>query len=263
MSHIHIPDGILPVWLVALGWVATAILLTICVRKTASATDRRRVPLIGAVGALMLVGMSSEIVPIAYHINLTVVAGILLGPWLSPIAAIVVVTMLALVGHGGVTVIGLNTLVISTEMVLGQAIFKVLVRALGLRRAGWSAAVATVLALAISTTALVGIVALAGAPATARETGAFNPASMSFGSLLGEGLAGNVFLGGEEETAPRATSVARFAVMVFTLGLIGWILEAIISALIIGFIGRVRPALLEGALSAENTAPAGDEGVHR
>lgn len=263
MSHIHIPDGILPLWLVAIGWVAMAILLAVAVRKTASATDRRRVPLIGAVGALMLVGMSSEIVPIAYHINLTVVAGILLGPWLSPITAVVVVSMLALVGHGGITVIGLNTLVITTEMVLGWAAFRVLVRALGARRAGWAAAVATVLALAVSTTALVGIVALAGAPAAARESGAFDPASMSFRGLLDEGLAGNVFLSGKEEAAPRGTSVARFAVMVYTLGLIGWILEALISALIVGFIGRVRPGLLGGALSVSSNSPAADEGVHR
>ena len=67
----------------------------------------------------MLVGMSSEIIPIAYHINLTVLAGILLGPWLSIISAVIVNVMLALLGHGGVTVIGLNTLVISTEMIAG------------------------------------------------------------------------------------------------------------------------------------------------
>jgi hypothetical protein len=68
------------------------------------------VPLLGIVAALMIVGMSAEIVPIAYHVNLSVIGGILLGPALSAIAAFIVVIVLAMLGHGGVTVIGLNAL---------------------------------------------------------------------------------------------------------------------------------------------------------
>jgi hypothetical protein len=48
------------------------------------------------------------------------------------------------------------------------------------------------------------------------------------------------------------------------LGSIGWILEAIITALIVGFVARVRPSLVfEGARSETQRAPLGDEGVHR
>ena len=167
MSHIHIPDGVLPLWLVFVGWVVLAALVALAVRRASALDLRRRVPLVGAVAALMLVAMSSEVIPIAYHINLTVLAGILLGPWLSIITAVIVNVMLALLGHGGVTVIGLNTLVISTEMIVGWLLFGQFVRLFGRRHPSASAAVATVLALALSTTLLVVIVALGGAPAAA------------------------------------------------------------------------------------------------
>jgi len=264
MSHIHIPDGVLPLWLIAAGWIGTVALVAFAVRRASALDLRRRVPLVGAMAALMLVGMSSEIIPIAYHINLTVVAGILLGPWLSIITALVVDVMLALVGHGGVTVVGLNTLVIAAEMVLGWALFRAFTMALGQRRAGVSAAGAAVLALALSTTLLVGIVALGGSPAAARESGAFDPTTLRFSNPFSEGIATNVLVGGEEtaEETP-GLSVPRFATLVFTLGSIGWILEGLVTGLIVSFVARVRPGLVfEGAPSQTARAPVGDEGTH-
>lgn len=236
---------------------------------------RKRVPLIGAVAALMLVGMSSEIIPIAYHINLTVLAGILLGPWLSAITALVVMLMLALLGHGGVTVVGLNTLVISVEMIVGWALFHAAVRAFGKRRSTVVAGVSTVVALALSTSMVVGIVALGGAPAVTRESGALDPDTLTFSNPFAEGVAGNLFLGGGHEDEhteqpgqdhdhdDEPLSVARFATVVFALGSIGWILEALITAMIVGFIARVRPGLVfEGATAQETRRPVGDEGMN-
>lgn len=266
MSHIHIPDGVLPLWLVAAGWLGAVVLLAVAVRRASALDLRRRVPLVGAMAALMLVGMSSEIIPIAYHINLTVVAGIMLGPWLSAITALVVVLMLSLVGHGGITVVGLNTLVIAAEMIAGWALFQGFTSMLGRPRASIAAAGATVVSLALSTTLLVGIVALGGAPAASRESGAFDPQTLSFTNPFSEGVATNVLVGGEEEHAEEdgpTLSVARFATMVYSLGAIGWVLEALITALIIGFVARVRPGLVfDGAPSQEPRAPLGDEGAH-
>jgi cobalt/nickel transport system permease protein len=214
--------------------------------------------------ALMLVGMSSEIIPIAYHINLTVLAGILLGPWLSVVTALVVNVMLGLVGHGGTTVIGLNTLIIAVEMVMGWLLFRTFVAMLGRRRSGLAAGISTVVALALSTTLLVLIVAVGGSPAAARESGAFDPGTLSFQNPFGEGLATNVLLSPEVEPEPAALSVKRFATMVYVLGSIGWVLEALITSLIVGFVARVRPGLVfEGATAQPARAPLGDEGVHR
>lgn len=254
MSHIHIPDGVLPVWLWAAGWAVALALVWVASAVAKRADVRRKVPLLGVVAALMLVSMSSEIVPLAYHINLTVVAGALLGPWLGIIAAFIVEVLLALLGHGGVTVIGLNTLVIGLEVVLGWAVFRAAVALLGRQRAGWAAAVATVLALAVTTGALVGIVALAGGgAATGRETGALDPARLEFRDPLGGGVFAVNTLRAEaagEKPTDAGLSVARFAAVVFTLGPIGWLVEALVQGLAIAYVARVRPSLVFGGALA-------------
>ncbi len=162
MSHIHIPDGVLPTWLWASGWVLTLAIVFVAGRLAERTDVRRKVPLLAVVSALMLVAMSSEIVPLAYHVNLTVIAGVLLGPVLSVIAAFIVEVVLAMLGHGGVTVLGLNTVMIASEMVLGWLLFRGLIAALGRPRVRMAAGIATVLTLATTTTLLVLLVALAG-----------------------------------------------------------------------------------------------------
>lgn len=262
MSHIHVPDGVLPWWLIALGWVATALLVTLAVKMAAGEKSRKRVPLVGAIAALMLVGMSSEIIPIAYHVNLTVLAGILLGPWLSVIAALVTDVMLGLIGHGGVTVIGLNTIVVSAEMILGWALFHLFVRLVSRSHAGLAAAAATVLALAVSTTLLVGVVAIGGNPAATRETGALDPSTLRFSNPFAEGVVTSSLVAAEEPETDRQLSVRRFAIIVYSLGSIGWLLEALIIGAIVRFIARVRPSLVfEGAQAEPARAPLGDEAV--
>lgn len=265
MSHLHMPDGVLPLWLWLGGWIVALTLVALTGRASSTAEARRKVPLLAVVSALMLVAMSSEIVPIAYHINLTVVAGAILGPILAPVAALIVVVMLAVLGHGGVTVIGLNALMITAEMVLGWALFRTLVRALGRPRAGLAGGLATVLTLTLTTTLLVGIVALAGGgAATARETGALDPGSMSFANpLTGRVFAVGLFSGGEDEpAAPEAPlSVARFAAVVYTIGPIGWLLEALVTALVLGYISRVRPSLLWGG-TVPLRVPGDEAGGH-
>src|SRR3989304_3776683 len=116
MSHIHIPDGVLPIWLVVIGWIATAVILYLCIRRVRNVQLGRKIPLIGIVSAIMIVGMTLEIVPIAYHINMSVIAGIVLGPALGFISIFIVDFMIAMFGHGGFTVVGLNTLVAATPL---------------------------------------------------------------------------------------------------------------------------------------------------
>ncbi len=273
MSHIHIPDGVLPFWLWASGW-AVAIAMVALAARAAGRTDvRRKVPLLGVVSAVMLVAMSSEIVPIAYHVNLTVVGGILLGPALSVIAAFIVEAVLAMLGHGGVTVLGLNTVVIGSEMVLGWALFRGAVALAGQRHPAPLAGATTVITLALTTTLLVGIVAAAGGGEAAhRESGALDPASLEFASPFSEGVFTVGLLSGGETHDEEgegaedegAGGAGRFAAVVYTLGPIGWAIEALVVAAIIGYVARVRPSLLwGGALAGERRAIPGDaQGGH-
>lgn len=270
MSHLHIPDGVLPLWLWASGWLLTLVAITVASKIAERAEVRRKIPLLAVVSALMIVAMSSEIVPLAYHINLTVIAGVLLGPVLSVIAAFIVEVVLAMLGHGGVTVLGLNTLIVATEMIAGALLFRLLVRVLSRRRLRAAAFIATVVTLAISTTLLVLIVAIGGAAATERETGALDPGTLSFANPLSEGVfSAGLFSGGE--TAPavppeeaQTLSVKRFALVVYLLGPFGWVLEGLITAWVLGYVVRVRPGLVWSGVFAERTPRiTGDEAGRR
>jgi len=288
MSHLHIPDGVLPAWLWIAGWVVALAMVGVAGIVASRSEARRKVPLVGVVAALMIVGMSSEIVPIAYHINLSVIGGILLGPTLSIVAAFIVGLILAMIGHGGVTVLGLNTMVIGAEMVIGWALFHVLLRAVGRPRAAVGAGLTTIVTLAITTTFVVGIVWAAGAvDATTRETGALDPATLRFEDPLEHGFFEIGLFGGghdhegddhgkhehhddehghhdDEHDSERYLSVGRFAAVVFTLGPIGWLLEALVTAGIIGYVARVRPRMVfEGALAEEVARiPCDESGGH-
>ncbi len=243
MSHIHLPDGILPLWVVLLGWLVTAGILAGLLwylrRNPAELTGR--IARLGVVAAVMMVGMSLEVVPIAYHFNLSVLAGILLGPAAGFLAAFVVVSMLALFGHGGITVVGLNTLVIGTEVALGSLLFRAF--SAGLRVSPfWRAFLATVLALAVSTTLMVGIIGVSRinpAEQSPRATVAFsNP--FEAGLFRVEVLNGE----GHEEAEALELDLPRFAAVVYGLGAAGWVLEGLLTGFIVRYLSQVRPDLL-------------------
>src|SRR5512137_986574 len=158
MSHIHLPDGVLPVWLWISGYFVAILVGAILLRFIKQKELTRRLPLLGMMAAAMVLGASVEIIPIAYHVNLTVISGILLGPSLIFLATFVVNVILGLFGHGGITVIGLNTLVLSLEGILGYYLFRLFWRAL--RRLVVASFLSTFLALLISTCAMIGIVSL-------------------------------------------------------------------------------------------------------
>ncbi len=225
MTHMHIPDGILPVSLWVLGLIMMAFAVGFSLFRLRGMDKAKKIPLLGAVTAVMLVSMSLEILPLAYHINLSVVAGILLGPALGFLAAFIANLMLALMGHGGITVIGLNTLLLGSEAVLGHTLFYLFKNRLSVF---WSAAAATVLTLFMTTLALIGIVAVSH----------ISPELMSHGDEHGFLSSGQV-------------SVRTFAVMVVSLGSIGWTVEAAITGAVVRFISQVKPGLLDHALHRE------------
>jgi ABC-type Co2+ transport system permease subunit len=143
--------------------------------------------------------------------------------------------------------------------VLGWALFRAFVRLFGRQRLRRAAFLATVLTLATTTTMLVGVVALAGGgAATTRETGALDPSSLRFENPFSRGFFSVNTLRGEQPQAPQEgqqLSVKRFALVVYTLGPIGWVAEALVTAAILGYVARVRPTLVfAGAMAEQHRA---------
>jgi cobalt/nickel transport system permease protein len=235
MSHIHFPDGVLPVWLWASGFIVVILIWTIFLRSMKKEDLTRRLPLLGMMAAVMVLGASFEIVPIAYHVNLTVISGILLGPSLIFLATFVVNVILALFGHGGITVIGLNTLTLSIEGVLGYFLFHLLWKVF--KRLTPAIFLATFIALLFSTFAMIGVVSLG---------------TSHYEELIhqeGKGIFEFHFSKEKEEHHPEEAAeekvnLRRFMAIVLPLGLIGWVLEGVITSLICRYIYRLRPDLL-------------------
>src|SRR2546422_1035342 len=129
MSHLHIPDGLLPLWLWAPG-LAVALVLLVGSTRSLRHANPQNVAYQGALGALALAAMALEIPlgPIDYHLSLLGPIGVLVGPAAAFQVMFVVSAILALVGHGGLTVIGLNALVLGSGAALARPIYRRLKR---------------------------------------------------------------------------------------------------------------------------------------
>ncbi len=237
MSHIHLPDGILPIWLWAMGYLITMVSGALLFRLTHKEDLTKKLPLLGMMAAAMVLGASVEIVPIAYHVNLMVISGILLGPSLTFLAAFVVNVILALFGHGGITVIGLNTLLLSIEGIFGYFFFRLFWKVW--KRLIPVAFIATFLALCLSTFSMIGVVSLGVS---------------HYEDLMHQDEGHGVFEfklfkkhddhhGQSKESAEA--NLGRFAGVTLSLGFLGWILEGIMTTLILRYIYRLRPALIK------------------
>lgn len=217
MSHLHIPDGVLPLAIWGPGLVVALLILVWSARLTRLASSQR-VAYQGALGALVLAAMAVEIPlgPIEYHLTLLGPVGVLLGPAGAFQVMFVASAILALVGHGGITVVGLNALVLGAGAALARPCY------LGLARR------------------LAPPGAMAGAAALAQGVS----------GLLWFGI---VVLGMRRDVAPER--IGLFGGLAFPMWLLGVVVEALVAFGMARFLQRVRPDLLPGAVAP--APPAG------
>jgi len=222
--HLHIPDGVLPplVWAPAL---AVSLLLLIVSARARAAGTRQHVAYQGALGALTLAAMAIEIPlgPLEYHLTLVGPIGVLLGPAAAFEVMFVVNAILALLGHGGFTVVGLNALVLGAGAGLARPAYRVLTRRFS---PGTSLALGTALAQAAS-----GALWLV---------------------VIGYALHGAATTAGHPATASRLGLVAGLA---FPMWLVGIAVESVVAVGIGRFLARVRPDLLPGRSAGAAGAP--------
>lgn len=248
MSHLHIPDGVIaPVWLVC-GFIGMVALLALAVRQVGREGAASKISRLGIFSAFMLLAMSIPLGFLPVHLNLTVVAAIFLGPWLGVIAVFVVSLILALTGHGGITVLGLNALVLSSEALLGYYLFTLLRQRVRLELA---TATATVLALVVSLTLMICIVGLTQTdPVLLLHGHSHDQEGQSAATVLPQ-VEGEVQEPGRGEVPAIAAghseqhiSLSRFMMLALPIGAAGIVLEAAVSTLLIGFVFKIRPDLI-------------------
>lgn len=169
MSHLHIPDGVLPVPLWVAGLLVMAVALYLCTRGRAD-DGPRPVALQSALGGVMLVVMAVPVPITAFDYCMTLAGpvGVLLGGAGAMQVSFVVTLILALMGQGGFTVIGLNTLVLGAGAAIARPAY--LAFAGALRPAGAMAA-ATAISQLFSTLLWIGLLWLSVSldPTAARD----------------------------------------------------------------------------------------------
>jgi cobalt/nickel transport system permease protein len=226
VSHLHVPDGVLPVALWAPGLALALILLVLSARSLRRATAQH-MAYRGALGALVLAAMAVQIPfgPLEYHLTLVGPVGVLLGPAAGYQVVFVASAMLAFVGHGGFTVIGLNGLVLGAGVALARPVYEWLARS---RRPPAAMAAATAAGQAVSGALWLTIVVIAlGARAGVEHPGG-PPGRL--GLLLG---------------------------LAAPMWLIGVVVATVVAVGIARFLWRVRPDLLPRAGAGERDAAGG------
>jgi len=130
MAHIHLGEGSFPLWALAL-WTGLGIVLisTVVYRVRKGGIKTNQIALAG-IGAAASFAIFQLNIPVwgGIHMNLTGLVGILAGPLLGALIAVVVNIFSAALGHGAVGLLGANILVNASEAIVAYYAFRTLVR---------------------------------------------------------------------------------------------------------------------------------------
>ena len=130
MAHIHLGEGTFPLWALAI-WtlLGTGLLGAVVYRVRKGGIETNQIALAG-IGAAASFAVFQLNIPVwgGIHMNLTGLVGILAGPLLGTVIALVVNVFSAALGHGAVGLLGANTLVNASEAIVAYYAFRTLVR---------------------------------------------------------------------------------------------------------------------------------------
>ncbi|MFA4877870.1 MAG: energy-coupling factor ABC transporter permease [Methanoregula sp.] len=211
MAHIHLEDGSFSLLWVIVWWALAILLLGIALffLRAAKRPDPRRIT-VAAFCTAAAFAIFQVNIPIAggVHINLTPLIGILTGPVIGSLVVFITNILAAAIGHGGWGLVGANTLVNFSEVLVAYATFRLLRRWIpGLfARAG----IATILGLFVGNCLMIGIILISG--------------------IQGVSQTNSQILGGLS--------------LIFAINMGVAVIEAFITGLVVTYMGRVRPDLL-------------------
>jgi cobalt/nickel transport system permease protein len=223
MAHIHLGEGSFPLWALVLWTVLGVALLgavTYRVRKGGIKTNQIALAGIGAAASFAIFQLN---IPVwgGVHMNLTGLVGILAGPLLGALIALVVNIFSAALGHGAVGLLGANVIVNASEAIVAYYAFRTLMRM------DWD---------------------IFPASASAATLG------LSAGAIL---MGAIIVISGVNGSAlPRSDlTIAVTGMVGINLGVA--VVEGLLTGFIVQFLASVRPDLIPGATRDEREAPAG------
>jgi cobalt/nickel transport system permease protein len=218
MAHIHLEDGAFsPLWLLVWSAIAAILIAIVLLANRRKEIPPRKIAIAAmcaSVGfAVFMVEVPTPVGPV--HMNFTPLIGILAGPGMGSLVALVINIFGAAIGHGGWGMVGPNSIVNIVEVVIGYYAFRFFKTK---TKTGdfWSGFSATTIALTISAFLVVLIVSV----------------SEIQGSSLTRGETLNNML---------ILAIANIVTAV---------VEGIVTGYIVSFLGRVRPDLLVAEMAS-------------
>jgi cobalt/nickel transport system permease protein len=213
MAHIHLEDGSFSPTFVIIWWGAALLLIGISLflLRPSRKPDQKRIIIAAFCAAAAFVVFQVEI-PVAggVHISLTPLIGIMVGPVLGILIVFVTNILSAAIGHGGWGLIGANTLVNFSEVVVAYSIFRAIRGMVPdlFSRAG----IATFCGLFVGNCVMIGIIVISGIQGVNQ---------------------------GPEQVLVGLSLIAAVNMCVA-------VIEALMTGLVVAYIGKMRPDLLEG-----------------
>ncbi|SHJ96930.1 cobalt/nickel transport system permease protein [Anaerobranca californiensis DSM 14826] len=222
MSHLHITDDLLQWQLALFGYLTTLFIIGYILITTKKEELFNNIAKLGIMSALMLIVMSIPL-GIPFHLNLSILTALIIGPKLGFISIFLVNIILATFGHGGITVVGLNTLIMGSEVFIGYYLFSFLLTK-GLK---WQYALFTtvLLALIISASLMITVVGIGG----------IEPAFVYHSCDHDHG---------EDVTTGENLTYSRFAMLVLGIVLFGATIEGLVILIIVNYFRKIRPDYL-------------------
>lgn len=211
MAHIHLEDGafsltwVLVWWLLALACIGIALWIF----RSRGRKDTGRITIAAFVTAAAFALFQVNI-PLfgGVHLNLTPLVGILAGPVLGSLVILVINILSAAIGHGGWGLVGANVLVNLAEVLIAWAVFR------GSR---------TVI------------------PDLFSRAGIATFAGLFCGNLI---MIGIILLSGVQGVTQSSGQVLAGLSLIVAVNMGVAVIEALISGLMVRYIGNVRPDLL-------------------
>ncbi len=131
----HVPDGVLPLWVYILFLAISIPTIGYAIRKVNRRFDERLTPYMGVLAAVIFAAqlVNFPVPPASGHLVGTTLLAVMLGPWAAMVIIALVLFVQALYGDGGILAFGLNFFNMGiVGAVLGWSISLVLFK--GLRR---------------------------------------------------------------------------------------------------------------------------------
>lgn len=213
MAHIHLEDGsfslfwVLAWWIIALCLIGIALFLL----RSKYKPDPKKITIAAFVTAAAFAIFQVQ-VPLAggVHMNLTPLIGILTGPFIGTLIVFIVNILSAAIGHGGWGLVGANVLVNFSEVLVAWLAFR------GMKKITTDlfsrAGVATFAGLFAGNLVMIAVILISGIQGV-HQTQAQILTGLSLLAAVNMGVA---------------------------------VVEAFLTGLIVAYIGKIRPDILEG-----------------